>query len=829
MSYSKNIGAGMKSPIITSTKIILVFTILLSVANLYAQQSKNSREKLCIDMNWKFQLGDQSGAEKVSYDDSKWRTLNLPHDWSIEGTYSEREPTGSSGGYLPTGIGWYRHYFDVSKSDLDINISVLFDGVYMNSDVWINGHHLGKYPYGYSSFYYELSKHLTVGKNVIAVRVDNSKQPNTRWYTGSGIYRHVWLVKTNPVHFSMWGIYVTTPIVSEDSAIVAVQSKIENKSNSPREIVLRATIIDKSGTAISVSETPFKVESGKQIEVGVKIKIADPKLWTIESPNLYKLQTSIVEKKNTIDDVVTTFGVRSISYDVDKGFSLNGKKIKMNGVCIHHDGGCVGAAVPEKVWERRLTLLKEMGCNAIRTSHNPPAPELLDLCDEMGFLVIDEPFDEWKYGKRKYGYHEYFDEWWEKDLTTMIHRDRNHPSIVLWSVGNEIPEQKSADGAKMLKSLMDVFHKEEPTRPVTLACDNIAADGGATTLEFLNELDIVGYNYVDRWHERRELMYSIDRHAHPNWKMIGTESISNSGGIRGNYSLGDDPNVVKPNYNYRMIDAEQLWKFVSVHDYVIGDFMWTGLDYLGESVWPAKNDNFGVLDLCGFPKDGFYFYKSQWTKEPMIHLFPHWNWQGREGQVIPVLCYTNCDAVELFLNGKSFGEKRVEYPRQGNSGGWNLYDKPQVNPTTSDLHLQWDVPYTPGVLKAVGKKDGKIVYTEEIRTTEEPFAIQLKADRKSISADGSDVVHFEVSVIDKNGNIVPTADNLINFAIEGEGKIIGVDNGNPYDHDSYKIPQRKVFNGLGLVIIQSSGKVGTIKLRASAVGLLSAENIIKIN
>ncbi|MDP2037283.1 MAG: DUF4982 domain-containing protein, partial [Ignavibacteria bacterium] len=452
--------------------------------------------------------------------------------------------------------------------------------------------------------------------------------------------------------------------------------------------------------------------------------------------------------------------------------------------------------------------------------------ELLDLCDEMGFLVMDEPFDEWKYGKRKYGYHEYFDEWWEKDLTTMIHRDRNHPSIVLWSAGNEIPEQKSEHGAAMLKSIMDVYHKEDPTRPVTLACDNIAADGGATTLNFLNELDIVGYNYVDRWHERRELMYSIDRHDHPNWKMIGTESISNSGGIRGGYSLGDDPTVVKPNYNYRMIDAEQLWKFVSVHDYVIGDFMWTGFDYLGESNWPAKNDNFGVLDLCGFPKDGFYFYQSQWTKEPMIHLFPHWNWQGREGQVIPVLCYTNCDAVELFLNGKSLVEKRLEYPRQGNSGGWNLYDRSQVNPTTSDLHLQWDVPYTPGVLKAVGKKDGKIVYTEEIRTTEQPFAIQLKADRKNISADNRDVVHFEVSVIDKNGNIVPTADNMINFTIEGGGKIIGVDNGNPNDHDSYKIPQRKVFNGFGLVIIQSTGKTGVIKLLARADGLVSAERVV---
>ncbi|MDP2036741.1 MAG: beta galactosidase jelly roll domain-containing protein, partial [Ignavibacteria bacterium] len=352
----------MKCSIMNSLKIIIVFVVLFSNATLLAQQSKDSREKLCIDMNWKFQLADQTGAEKISYDDSKWRALDLPHDWSIEGTYNENEPTGSSGGYLPTSIGWYRHYLEISKTDLSKNISILFDGVYMNSDVWINGHHLGKYPYGYSSFYYELSKYLTAGKNVIAVKVDNSKQPNTRWYTGSGIYRHVWLVKTNPVHLSMWGVYVTTPFVSADSATIVVQSQIENNSNSTKEVVLRADVIDRNGKIISVSETPFMVESGKQIEVGTKIKIADPKLWTIESPNLYKLQTSIVEKKNTIDNVVTTFGVRSISYDVDKGFFLNGKRVKMNGVCIHHDGGSVGAAVPEKVWERRLKLLKEMGC-----------------------------------------------------------------------------------------------------------------------------------------------------------------------------------------------------------------------------------------------------------------------------------------------------------------------------------------------------------------------------------------------------------------------------------------------------------------------------------
>ena len=535
----------------------------------------------------------------------------------------------------------------------------------------------------------------------------------------------------------------------------------------------------------------------------------------------------LVGNKN-VDETVTNVGIRKINYDKDKGFFLNDEHVKINGVCLHHDGGAVGAAVPMGVWERRLKELKEMGCNAIRTSHNPPAPEFLDLCDRMGFLVMDEPFDEWKYGKRKYGYHDYFDEWWKKDLTAMIYRDRNHPSIVLWSAGNEIPEQKDPKGVIILKDMIDIFHTEDPTRPVTSALDNIAADGGATTLPFMEALDIVGYNYVDRWHERRELYYSIDRHDHPDWKMIGTESGSNSGVTRGEYSLGTDSNSVHPNYNSFMIDAEQLWKFVRVHDYVAGDFMWTGIDYLGETFWPHRFSNFGVIDICGFPKDGFYFYQSQWTEKPMLHLFPHWNWEGREGQVIPVLCYTNCDAVELFVNGKSFGEKRLEFPRQGTSGGWNSYAKPRVNPTTADLHLQWDVPYQPGVLKAVGKKDGKIVATEEIHTAGKAAAIKLITDNDKIYSGERTVANVEVQVVDENGFVVPTADNLIHFNIEGEGKIIGIDNGNPVDHDSYKNDNRHSFNGLCLVVIQAGSKKGKVKLTAQSDGLKNASIEIEV-
>jgi beta-galactosidase len=777
---------------------------------------------MLFNNGWKFLLDDMTNSEKVSFDDSKWREVNLPHDWSIEGPFDIDAPAGGNGAYLPTGIAWYRKQFQLSKDDLQKNISIGFDGVYMNSDVWINGHHLGNHPYGYTSFYYDLTQYLIEGENVLAVRVDNSRQPNSRWYSGSGIYRNVWLIKSEPLHISHWGVFVTTPKVSMKSAVMEVKTTIENHFNNLRKAALETILFNSGNNEVARTREEFSSQPGKNIELNQRVEIKSPELWSIETPNMYKLHSIIYDGKKIIDEVITNVGIRKIDYDVDNGFILNGKHVKMNGVCLHHDGGSVGAAVPVQIWKYRLELLKNMGCNAIRTSHNPPAPEFLDLCDEMGFLVMDETFDQWEIGKRKYGYQDYFEKEWNHDLTYMIKRDRNHPSIVLWSVGNEIPEQKTANGTQLLNMLVNACHNLDSTRPVTSACDNINADGGAATLGFLNGLDIVGYNYVDRWHERRELYYGPDRLAHPNWKMLGTESTSNSGVIRSEYSLGDGPLTVHPNYNFDMINAEQLWKFVSSHDYVIGDFMWTGIDYLGEAMWPEKNGNFGVLDLCGFPKDGYYFYQSRWTDRPMIHLFPHWNWKGREGQVIPVMCYTNCDAVELFLNGKSFGEKRIEFPRQGNSKEWNKYDKPVVNPTTGDLHLQWDIPYEPGTLKAIGKKDGKVVYTEELQTTGKPFGLGLKPVRDTLISDSRDVSIINVEIIDSMGRIVPDADNNIEFNIEGEGEIIGVDNGNPVDHDSYKINRRKAFNGLCQAVIQSTTNPGKIKLIVKSEGLNGA-------
>ncbi|MEI6139198.1 MAG: glycoside hydrolase family 2 TIM barrel-domain containing protein [Mariniphaga sp.] len=809
---------------------LTIFIILINVLYLSARSSTpQPRQRLLMDYNWKFVQSDVKEAEKVGFDDAKWRTLNLPHDWSIEGEFKEDAATKGSGGYLPSGIGWYRRHFNLSDIAKNQQFQIEFDGVYMKSDVWINGQHLGKHPYGYTSFSYDLTQYIKKGANTIAVRVDNSAQPNSRWYSGSGIYRHVWLTITGPVHIPQWGTYITTPQVDSTSATIRVETSVENKLSVSKKILLHSVIKDASGKEIVQVDTPVSVEPTGKVVSEQTIKVSSPVLWSIENPIIYTLSSTLLDGTKEIDQTVSTFGIRKIEYDKDKGFLLNEQHVKMKGVCLHHDAGCLGAAVPDQAWLRRLQLLKEMGCNAIRTSHNPPAPEFLDLCDKMGFLVMDEIFDEWLERKApEYGYHIYFEKNSQADLVSMIHRDRNHPSIVLWSAGNEVPDQVKVEGSETLRKLMETFHKEDPTRPVTQANDRIAAGDGPAKLPFLELQDIVGYNYVDRWHDRRELYYSIDRHDHPNWKMIGTENTSVPG-IRGQYSLKPEQIPGRPgrtrDYRTAMIPAEQLWKFTAVNDYVIGDFMWTGIDYLGEARWPAKSASSGVIDLCGFPKDGYYFYQSQWTKKPMVHLFPHWNWNGNEGKVIQVIAYSNCDSVELFLNEKSFGIKSAVFPQQGSSTSWNTFAKPFVPATTSDLHLSWDVPYEPGTLKVVGKKGG-VVVTEEIRSTSKPVGIRLTPDRSKITADSQDIANIKVEVIDENGLVVPDADNLIEFNIEGEGVLGGTDNGNPQDKTQMQSKQRNVFNGLALAVIKSTRKNGVIRFTATSQDL--KESVLQI-
>jgi len=804
--------------------VVALFVLSFAAA---AGPAHAQRQRLSMDPGWRFALGDHPGAEKPAFDDAQWRRLDLPHDWSIEGTPAKDAPAGGNGGYFPTGIGWYRKAFRLPEGARGHDVSLEFDGIYMNGEVWVNGARLGKRPYGYTSVAYDITSHLVPGVNVVAVRADNSAQQNSRWYSGSGIYRHTWLTITDRLRVARWGTYVTTPRADAAGADVVVRTRIENRGALVKHGVLRSTIVSGDGKDVAFAESPFSLGNALDDEIEQTLHVAAPLLWSVEHANLYTLRTELLDGARATDRVATPFGIRRIAYDKDQGFLLNGTRVKMNGVNLHGDAGAVGTAVPERVWERRLVALKAMGVNAIRTSHNPPAPEFLDLCDKLGLLVMAEAFDEWTFGKVPEGYHKYFAEWSERDVTDFVHRDRNHPSIVLWSAGNEIGEQTSPTGADVLRRLVGFFHREDPTRPVTTGNDHIFADDGATPASFLSAEDVVGYNYVDRWHERREIFAEPDRHAHPEWKMIGTESSPAFNTFDGRYSLGADATRVTPNYTTGMVQAERLWKWVAMHDYFAGDFMWTGVDYLGETVWPGLGFLSGSLDIIGRPKDSYYFYQSVWTSAPVLHLFPHWNWPGREGQMIPVLAYTNCNSVELFLNGKSLGEKVLEFPAQGTTGGWNSYALPVVAATTNDLHLSWDVPYAPGTLRAVGKKRGGAPCgADEVRTAGAPAAIRLVADRDSVSTSAGDVSHVNVEIVDANGIVVPTASDRVRFAVRG-GTIVALDNGDLFDHDPYRASDRRAFNGRGLALLRAS-QPGTLTLTATADGLTPATVTVKV-
>lgn len=790
------------------------------------------RSRESFDFGWRFLKGDATGAEELAFNDADWRTVDLPHDWSIEGPFRQDAPSSGAGGYLPTGIGWYRKRFRLPEGGHDRMVTIEFDGVYQNSEVWINGHPLGLRPYGFIPFAYELTPHLNwSGENVIAVRVDNSRQTNCRWYSGSGIYRHTWLLTTAPLRVAYWGTQVTTSQVSANAATVQVKTKVANAQRTASVCNLVTAILDAQGKTVQTKEAQQEIGAGETFEFVQELAVDRPNLWSPANPALYTVRSTVQENGAVVDVYETPVGLRRAEFDAEHGFLLNGEPVKLNGVCLHQEAGCVGSAVPEAVWARRLNLLRAMGCNAIRTSHNPYAAEFLDLCDQMGFLVMAEAFDEWRIakGQVKYGYHLYFDEWHVRDVQAMLHRDRNHPSIVLWSAGNEVPDQSAEDGAQTLRGLLKIFHREDPTRPVTVACDRIASEPPSNTVrpEFLSLLDVVGYNYVDRWRDRADKYYAIDHAAFPNRRVIGTESGA-MGGIRGDYRylFPAEETPIQRRFlmpTNRALDVEELWQFVRTYEYVAGDFMWTGIDYLGEAFWPFKGAPAGAIDTCGFPKDGYFFYQSQWTAQPMIHLFPHWNWKGREGAVIPVTCYTNCDTVELFVNGKSFGEKGYEFPRLGMEGRYGNYPaRARALRTTSDLHLSWDVPYEAGTLKAVGKKDGQVVTTVEVATTGEAAVIALLPDRTSLTADRRDVAHVVVEIRDAQGRKVPTADQPITFAVEGEGKLIGVDNGDPESHEDYKAAVRKAFNGLCLAVVQTTAQTGTIRVTASSPGLAPA-------
>ncbi len=812
------------------------------------------RLKLSFDFGWRFHLGDAPGAEETIFADTAWRSLDLPHDWSIEGPYDEHAPTGGAGGFLPTGLGWYRKTFNLPESDRCRLVIIQFDGVYEHSTVWINGHELGSHPYGYSTFTYNLTPWLNFGPkpNVVAVRVDNSRQPNSRWYSGSGIYRHAWLTITDPLSVAPFGVYVTTPEVSRESATIHARTEVRNGRTTAQHFELRTQILDAAGNPVpsrvkgktgqeSQVSGSGNLAPGAELAVESTLSLPTPRLWSPGSPELYRLRSEVLSAGTVVDATETVFGIRSIEYDVNRGLLLNGTPIKLRGMCLHHDGGAVGAAVPEAMLERRLRLLQEMGCNAIRCSHNPMAPELYELCDRLGLLVMDEAFDEWTVRKPqiKFGYSDVFRARYERDLVDFIRRDRNHPCIVMWSAGNEIGEQWSKEGPEILGKLVEIFHREDPTRPVTAALDDIFNQHGQAPVAFSGLLDVVGYNYVDRWGTRRETQYADDRALFPLRKFVGTEE-TNPGETRGNYRFGPmlgggliDGRVapaVGPEgalYTTDTIRTASLRRFVSTHDYVTGDFGWTGFDYLGESLWPRKLSTSGPLDTCGFKKDSFYFFQSIWTHAPMIHLLPHWNWPARVGKVVPVVAYTNCAAVELFLNGRSLGAKAREFPAQGTSTGWNAYALPQIQASTADLQLVWDVPYEPGQLKAVAHdRSGNAVSEASVRTSGAAASLELTVDRPTILAGTRDVAHVTVRALDAHGAFAPLADNQVVFELSGPARLIGADNGDPASHESYQGSTRALFNGMALALLQSTPDPGTVRLVARANGLGDSSVII---
>jgi len=817
--------------------LLVVFSIGCASDN---SPEERTRQKIRLDLDWKFSRGDFPAASEKDFDDSRWQLLDIPHDWAILDTFSKDNPTGRPGGFASGGVGWYRKNFTLSKRDASSKISIEFGGVYENSEVWINGHYLGKRPFGYISFHYDLTPHLDFqGENVLAVRVDNSKQPSARWYTGCGIYRHVWLVKTGRLHVGRHGVYATTPLIVEDSAVLKIRTTVENDFDEEKQFNLVNELYSSDNVLVARVETSTGLPGKATLEIDQNMTVLKPGLWSPDHPTLYQLKTVIGNQKTTYDQLETNIGIRYFTFSADSGFTLNGESMKFQGVNNHSDLGALGAALNDRVLERRLEILKEMGCNAIRTAHNPPCEELLDMCDSMGFMVMDEAFDEWleswpfggvkkPEGKAKYGYHLHFNEWAEKDLTELIRRDRNHPSVILWSVGNEIPDACFEIGTERLKKMMEVVRKEDPTRHVTCGITHmhLANESG-----FASQLDVTGYNGGGG----SCFMYEKDHETYPDRIFIATEvphSFQTRGvyrthsWYRGQNPLGgimkvpnlteeevftDVPKYYSSSYDNAMvrIGARDSWRRTRDFPFMCGEFRWTGFDYLGETMfgWPAKFWNFGIIDMCGFPKDTYFFYQSQWTEEPMVHLLPHWNWKGKEGINIPIVAYSNCESVELFINGKSLGEKEMG-------------DK---------MDLVWKVPYEPGILVVKGKREGKTVCEKEVVTAGNPARIRLLADRKTMKADRQEVVHVEVNIEDKENNFVPDASNRLHFKVEGEAEIIAVDNGDPLNEESYGSSTRKAFNGKCLVILKSTGRAGEITLYAESEGLEGEEVTILSN
>lgn len=763
-----------------------------------------ARDRQNFDNGWRFVLADSAQMSKTDYHDTHWRALNLPHDWAVEGDFLCSNPSGAGGGALPGGIGWYRKTFNLQKNQGE-RYFIEFDGVYMNARVYINGKEVGYRPYGYSSFEYDITPYLIAGRNVVAVRVDNSDQPNSRWYSGCGIYRHVWFTKTADVHVKHWGVHV----VANPDGRVSVTADVESQGKAYK---VRNQVFDAQGRAVG-------------------LKVRRPHLWSVDDPYIYKVRTQVLVGGKVVDEVWTNTGFRSFRFDAKTGFWLNGKNMKLNGVCEHHDFGCLGAVVNEDAMHRKLVRLKEMGVNAIRSSHNPPAPELLNMCDTMGLIVMDESFDMWHRRKTQNDYARFFDEWHERDLADLILRDRNHPSILMWSIGNEVLEQWSyadadtltleqanlilnaghdastlaKDGETSVNTLLadhlaDIVRRYDTTRPITAGCNEPSPDNH---LFKGKALDIVGFNY------HHQGIKDVPKNF-PGRPFIMTESVS-ALQTTGFYTMPSD-SVIKapkewwlpytdPSFKCSSYDNmhaswssthEETWDVVKHTPYVGGQFIWTGFDYIGEPTpysYPARSSYFGIIDLAGQPKDVYYMYQSEWTNRPVLHLFPHWNWL--DGEQIDMWCYYNqADEVELYINGKSQGVRRKADSHQ--------------------YHVMWRVTFEPGEVKVVARKDGKEVRQQTIHTAGQPHHLQL-----SIDYQGKNTTFVKVEVVDENGNRCPWAENQVFF--DTDATIIGVDNGNQTSLERFKDNKRKAFFGRCFVVLDGHGT-----LTAKSYGLPTA-------
>jgi len=802
-----------------------LFLILVDAKSEGLQQTATSRRtKDNFDSSWQFHKGDitikravkaggyggltnvnvkiETNKEAViAYTDvdkastfkpEDWKEVNLPHDWCVEGTFVNDRSIGSApavSGYLPGGVGFYRKEFEIPETDKGKKISVEFDGIFRNSTVWVNGQLLGNHQSGYTPSNYDLTDVLNYGnegKNVILVKVDATEYEGW-WYEGAGIYRHVWFNKTDRIHVARFGTYVTTPSISSDEASVSIKTTLKNEYKVAKNVTLVSKIVDKKGVVLDTKTSTQVIEAFSSSEIAQKGAIQKPLLWSPETPNLYNVLTEVSENGNVIDTYETTFGVRTIEFN-SNGFFLNGKLYPVKGTCNHQDFAGVGVALPDKINWYKLKVLKEMGSNGYRCSHHPPTPELLDMCDSIGLLVLDENR---LLSSSEDGI---------KDLKEMLYRDRNHPSIFMWSMENEESIQGTVTGARILETMVNVTHQIDPTRKVTAAMNHGRNDGG-----YSDVVDVVGYNYGDK-----QLAYVKDKENHPDRLMFcteGTSFVSTRGEYENSWGKNICSNSILWQPNWGPYPGED-WADIVKYPYLGGLFVWTGFDYRGEPTpfsWPSVSSQFGFIDVCGFPKDGYYAYKSAWTDIPTVHIFPHWNWAGKEGDSTKVHCYTNCDEVELFLNGKSIGkQKAIPYTK-----------------------LIWSLIYKPGKLEARGYKAGKLVTKDVVETTTAPAQVALNSDVSVLKADGCDVAVIKVALKDAKGRVVPTADNLVKFSIEGPGKIIGVGNGNPNSHESDKASQRLAFNGYCMVLVQSDRQTGEIRLKAFSENLKGTEVVIK--